>query len=303
MLLSGGSTHADAGDIVGDAAAPRGRMRRFGWPALGLAGLAAAAVVAFPPNESTPPPPDPGPLPIALGGDPWYELAPGGLLLNVPLRADAGRWEVRTAAAEPGVGFTSVPGPVLAPGASGATRFLLSIDCERALPAPRVAALTLAVAPWPAGGATRPWRLDTPWFEGYWDDALHSACGKRSAAGAVTVSGQAAAAAGRTVATTLRLTNVSDATARVTVTGSAIDGVTARLDRAAPPAGARLEPGEAVDLPVVWAPGSCPVTVGGRGPVLATQISTPTSDRTVLAAFDTAFDRAWLAALAEACGP
>jgi hypothetical protein len=301
VLLAGGPPEGQAGEVLGAASGAPGGLRRYRWPALGLAGVALAAVVAFPPSEAAPPPSDPAPLPIALTADPWYDLAPGGLVLNLPLRADAGRWEVRTGSAEPGVEFSSTTGSVLAPGSSGATTMRLSIDCDRALPAPRVNALTLAVAPWPAGGPTRPWRLETPWFEGYWDDALHTACGVRSAAGAVAVEGVAAAAVGRSVETTIRLRNVSDATARVFVTGSAVEGVSARAARLAEPKGVFLQPGEVVDLPVAWTPRSCPSGVSARGPVLRTEVITPTSDREVLTAFGAGFDGAWLAALAEAC--
>ncbi len=111
-----------------------------------------------------------------------------------------------------------------------------------------------------------------------------------------------AAADGRTVATTVRLTNVSDAPVQVAVTGSAVGGVTAGLDPVAAAGEVRVVPGDAVDLPIVWEPTVCPSTVAARGPVLATQIETPTSDRTVLAAFDADFDRAWLAALKASCG-
>ncbi len=70
VLLSGGLPEGNAGGVLGGVSETRGRIRRFRWPALGLAGVAAAAVVAFPPNESAPPPPDPGPLPIALTAGP-----------------------------------------------------------------------------------------------------------------------------------------------------------------------------------------------------------------------------------------
>jgi len=209
----------------------------------------------------------------------------------------------------PQVGAVPVPGPggelpfthpvVLAPTAEATLVVPVAVACPQVLTAPLADQLDITVGRDGTPVATA--HLPLSPLATLLDEARHAACGVASASASIYPSylaGTVRTPRRHVVTATLRLADVGDAVAKVTVAGTEPASVT--LAPLSPPV--TVGPGQARDLVLTWQIVSCAGAATVRWPSVQLTIAVPTSTSTSSYGLDDAFGTAWQLALSRACG-
>jgi hypothetical protein len=207
----------------------------------------------------------------------------------------------------PQAGARPIPGPggdrpfaapiTLVPNLSAAITVPVRVTCPEVLTAPLADHVDVTLGH--GDQATEVVHLPLAPLGSLLDDARHAACGVASASAALYpayVPGSVRVV-GSEITTTLRLYDVGDAPATVTILGAA--PVSVQVTPVSQPV--HVATGKSTDVTVHWLVVNCAATEEVRWPSLRLMIDVPTSTATNSYGFDSIFGAQWQVALAAAC--
>jgi hypothetical protein len=207
----------------------------------------------------------------------------------------------------PQAGARPIPGPggdlpfaapiTLVPNLSAAITVPVRVTCPEVLTAPLADHVDVTLGH--GDQATEVVHLPLTPLGSLLDDARHAACGVASASAAVYpayVPGSVRVV-GSDITTTLRLYDVGDARATVTILGAA--PVSVQVTPVSQPV--LVAAGKSTNVTVHWQVLNCAATEEVRWPSLRLTIAVPTSTATNSYGFDSIFGAQWQVALAAAC--